>query len=163
LQGDATNKADIAKFMKKLFSNEAKAKLRVLNYRKDNILIHCELSCFPLYDDCGPGNQPKVSHIGVLSKELWNDCDCFVSPTRIPPQLLMNSTSATGTTHEAEDIFELGLPIDRRENSRIYEKISDLPPPAHTEWTTLAEMKLPLALMMRYMLRSRAAIVLVDR
>ena len=143
--------------MTRLFSNEAHSELKVWNYRKDNVPVQCTLKCFPLYDDCGLRNESKISHIGVeVISTIPRGTDSFVfsGSSDICDEDFMNSS---------ENDFEIGLPLDRRENSRVYDKCGDLPVPTIDEWKSLSELSFPLALMLRYMLRSQGPIVLLDR
>ena len=57
---------------------------------------------------------------------------------------------------------EVGLPLDRREGCNVYPHRQVLPPPVIDDWLRLTD-GLPLALMLRYMLRTEAPIVLIDR
>jgi hypothetical protein len=57
---------------------------------------------------------------------------------------------------------EVGMPIDRRDSCHAYPHYNTLPILSALEWQILAE-DLPLSLMLRYMIRSQAAIVLTDR
>jgi hypothetical protein len=133
--------------MSSLLNNGGRAELEILNYRKDNVLVRNRLKCTPLVDECGPRNKQKISHIGVtVDIHQIDHLDTFYIT-----ELLEVHRSA-----------ELGMPLDRRENCKSYDKCCDLPPPSMQEWITLTD-NLALALMMRYMLRSQAPILLIDR
>jgi hypothetical protein len=104
------------------------------------------MQCYPLVDECGPRNVPKISHIAAIlvdTFEVPHSCDSI-------------------DDMEEQRLSEVGMPIDRRENCAVYEKKSSLSIPSIDEWLRLTE-KLPLALAMRYMLRSQGAIALIDR
>ena len=177
LQGDATDKSEITKFWQDLSTSDGYASLEILNYNKYDTLHHNSLHCFPLIDNCGPNDAPQVSHIAVVltgSYEVHHSAEC--------------SDLLDGRVLE-----EVGMPLDRREGCVLvvlrmhhpilfiylllietpfnpilinrcgaYPHANALPPPPLSNWLSLTD-GLPLALMLRYMLRSQAAIVLLDR
>ena len=63
---------------------------------------------------------------------------------------------------EGKILEEVGMPLDRREGCNVYPHRQVLPPPGINDWLRLTD-GLPLALMLRYMLRTQAPIVLLDR
>jgi hypothetical protein len=133
--------------MSSLWKNGGCASLDVLNYRKDHVLVRNRLTCIPLVDECGAAGRSKITHIGVFMEiEVVNLYDpAYVS-----------------LLEGAQFSDELGMPIDRREYCHFYDKCGDIPSPNPQEWCILTE-SLPLALTMRYILRSQAPIALLDR
>jgi hypothetical protein len=104
LQGDATDKSEISKFWQNLSKSDGYATLDILNYNKFNTLHHNSLYCFPLIDNCGPGDAPQVSHIAVVltaSHEVHHSAECC--------DLL-----------EDRSLEEVGMPLDRREGYVCY-------------------------------------------
>ena len=63
---------------------------------------------------------------------------------------------------EGKALEEVGMPLDRREGCNVYPHRQVLSPPGINDWLRLTD-GLPLALMLRYMLRTQAPIVLIDR
>jgi hypothetical protein len=123
-----------------------RASLDILNYNKDNTLSHNIAYCMPIVDDCGHDNAQEVSHIALIlqmSSEVHHSSDCAA--------LL-----------EGKVLEEVGMPLDRREACNVYPHRQVLPPPGINDWLRLTD-GLPLALMLRYMLRTQAPIVLIDR
>ena len=146
LQGDATDKNEISRFMNQLMTSGGHATLEILNYNKDNTLQRVSLNCSPIEDNCGPENSSRVTHIGVIiseSKEVHHSSECA--------DLL-----------ERRLLEEVGMPLDRRENCRTCSNLNRLLPPCIEDWQAIAQ-GLSLAHVLRYMIRSRAPIVLTDR
>lgn len=146
LQGDATDPKEIGRFMNQLMTSGGYASLDVLNYFKDDTLHRVVLNCIPIVDDCGPNNSKRVTHIGAVlveSKEEHHLSECS--------ELL-----------EAKALSEVGMPLDRREASRTCSNMNRLSPINALDWIVLTD-GLPLAHMLRYMIRSRAPIALTDR
>lgn len=120
--------------------------MRILNYNKDDTLQMVFLNCSPIMDNCGPNSSPRVTHIGAIlveSREVHHSAECA--------ELL-----------EEKELEEVGMPLDRREGCRSCTNLNRLHPPSLVDWRVLAE-GLSLAHMLRYMIRSRAPIVLTDR
>jgi hypothetical protein len=146
LYGDATDKTEVTNFWKNLTDTDGYASIDVLNYKKNHTLHHNSLRCFPVNDNCGPGDVPQVSHIAVVvteSYEIHHSADCA--------ELI-----------EEKELDEVGLPLDRRDDCNVYPHQNALSPPPLSIWLSFTDC-LPLALMLRYMLRSQAPIVLTDR
>lgn len=146
LYGDATDKIEVTNFWKNLTDTDGYASIDVLNYKKNNTLHHNSLHCFPVHDNCGPGDAPQVSHIAVLITESYE----------------IHHSAECAEMIEDKELEEVGLPLDRREECNVYPHHNALPPPPLSNWLSFTDC-LPLALMLRYMLRSQAPIVLTDR
>lgn len=132
--------------MRDLMVSGGKANLDILNYNKDDTLSHNISYCLPVVDDCGQNNSKEVSHIALVlvkSSEVHHSSDCA--------DLL-----------EGKELEEVGMPLDRREACNAYPHRQIVPPPGLNDWLRLTD-GLPLALMLRYMLRTQAPIVLIDR
>lgn len=146
LQGDATDFKRVRAFMRDLMASGGKANLDILNYNKDDTLSHNVSYCVPIVDDCGHDNSQEVSHIALVlvkSSEVHHSSDCA--------DLL-----------EGRVLEEVGMPLDRREGCNAYPHRQIVPAPGVSDWLRLTD-GLPLALMLRYMLRTQAPIVLIDR
>lgn len=74
----------------------------------------------------------------------------------------MHHSSDCAALLEGKVLEEVGMPLDRREGCNVYPHRQVLPPPGINDWLRLTD-GLPLALMLRYMLRTQAPIVLIDR
>lgn len=101
LQGEGTDSSSIKTFMRNLQSPQNP--LKVVNYKKEGNLLFNELESYPLNIDPKTG-MPK--HFGCVLIES-NEIDT----SGLFPSLSMN---------EHTRMREVGLPIDRRENSRAY-------------------------------------------
>lgn len=149
LHGDATDTRAIAKFMEKPLSplsSNCNTSLEILYYNKDNTLHRNILHCIPLVDYCGPEKTALITHI----------CSVFTQSNEEH-----HSAECAGLL-ENMDLEEVGMPLDRREGCFSCKKINSLPTPGLVDWLRLTE-DLPLSLMLRYMLRSQAPIILTDR
>jgi PAS domain-containing protein len=152
LQGEATSVWSIAKFMRKIsdVNFDGQAELEVLNYKKDGTLMKNNLVCVPVGRNPGsPVNNTLLDceeHLVCIS-ELT---DCFGSVEK-----------TTSKSSRYNPMWELGMPIDRREQSNAYSHLGKHPAPKVAEWAIISG-KLTLPLTMQYMLETQAAAVLVD-
>jgi hypothetical protein len=134
---------EIGRFMREMLSTGGSGSLEILNYRKDNTLCRNIVHCVPLFDNCGPKNGALITHfcsVLVESNEEHHSAE-----------LLENMT-----------LEEVGMPLDRREGCNSCKNLNSLPAPGLLDWLRLTD-GLPLSLMLRYMLRSQAPIILTDR
>jgi hypothetical protein len=151
MQGDVTDKVEIARFMNCLMRNGGYADMTIRNYTKDGMVILCNIRCLPLVDSFGKSareEELKVSHIGVI----------VTSHEAVTVEALLKSLELEEDTSE----LEVGLPLDRRENCNVYSKCGDFPPLSIPFWRQMAP-HLATSLMLRYTLRSQAPLVLIDR
>ena len=152
LQGDFTDRKKVSSFMSDLFKSGGFGRMKVLNYRKDDTLVQSTIHCTPLVDDCGPGFSSQISHIA----SVITGCREVTLTEEDMLALNLQRGSLLGDIDE-----EIGMPIDRRDNSRLYPHCGSLAAPSALEWSILTE-NLPLALLLRYALRSKAPIVITD-
>lgn len=132
--------------MTQLMASGGHASLDILNYNKDDTLCRNVLKCVPIVDDCGPDNSKRITHIAAIlvdSREEQHSSECA--------ELM-----------EQRALSEVGMPLDRREGCRSCSNMNMLRPINSLDWMTLTD-GLPLAHMMRYMIRSQGAIVLTNR
>ena len=178
LQGDATDKSEITKFWQDLSTSDGYASLEILNYNKYDTLHHNSLHCFPLIDNCGPNDAPQVSHIAVVltgSYEVHHSAECSdLLDGRVLEEVGMPLDRREGCVFVIickeydHRLFNYLLLIETPFNPLLinrcgaYPHANALPPPPLSNWLSLTD-GLPLALMLRYMLRSQAAILLLDR
>ena len=132
--------------MCQLMASGGHASLNIHNYNKDDTLHRVTLNFTPIVDDCGPNNVSRVTHIGAV----------LVNSTEV------HHSSECADMLERRALEEVGMPLDRREGCRSCVDLNRLVPTTVEEWRNLTE-GLPLAYMLRYMLRSQAPIVLTDR
>jgi hypothetical protein len=103
MHGDAASMIPLAKCF-----HEAEATLRPLNgiqqklYTQEGVLVECNITLCPLLD---PSVQSPKSQLAFLAV-IINDVRCC----GFPPELL----------HPFPKLFEVGLPIDRREYCKHY-------------------------------------------
>jgi hypothetical protein len=179
--------------MAQLMEHGGRSEMQIRNYRKDDVIVRCWVRCVPLVDHVGGGTATtcgrassltkqtnattpkKVTHLGVIVLDAQVE-DLFPLPNF--DQTLesrgggRSSASATffpyyeqGRGDEEENVLEeVGMPLDRRENSNEYSKCGDLPATSVQFWRSLAgESAFSLSLTLRYMLRTQAPVVLTDR
>jgi hypothetical protein len=187
LQGDATDTREIARFMTQLMEHGGRSEMQIRNYRKDDVIVRCWVRCVPLVDHVGGGTATatggrasktgmtttnKVTHLGVVVLDAQVE---HLFPLPNFDRTLESggcSSSATFPYHhhaeqeedESNFLEEVGMPLDRRENSTEYSKCGDLPATSVQFWRSLAgESAFSLSLTLRYMLRTQAPVVLTDR
>ena len=137
LQGDFTDSTTIHHFMSRLLKTGF-AHMQILNYKKDDTLMESTIHCMPLVDDCGPGFSSQISHIAAVVTECRE------------VTLTEDDMLAIGLQQGSlYDDVEIGMPIDRRDNSKLYPHCGSLPCPSPLEWSILTD-SLPLALLLRY-------------
>ena len=122
-----------------------RASLDILNYNKDDTLSHNISHCMPIVDNCGINDCEEVSHIALVLAECTE----------------VHHSSDSGDLLEQRILEEVGMPLDRREGCNAYLHRQALPPPSINDWLNLTD-GLALALLLRYMLRTRAPIALTD-
>ena len=122
-----------------------RASLDILNYNKDDTLSHNISHCMPLVDNCGINDCEEVSHIALVLAECTE----------------IHHSSDSADLVEQRILEEVGMPLDRREGCNAYLHRQALPPPAINDWLNLTD-GLALALLLRYMLRTKAPIALTD-
>lgn len=175
MQGELTDQTKIARFMKDLLANGGHGELTgICNYDRDGTPMRVSLITTPLFDGIGGGildkseaaaaaATEKITHIGVTVTEM----------TKNPPEFSSCSDVILSRVEDERDwCMEVGLELDRRDNCNMYSKRGDIRAPSGaTEWAALLKPSLsqggheepfPFALMLRYMLRSTAAIALID-
>jgi PAS domain len=136
---------DVRAFMRNLMKSGGRASLDILNYNKDNTLSHNISHCMPLVDNCGINDCEEVSHIALVLAECTE----------------IHHSSDSGDLLEQRVLEEVGMPLDRREGCNAYLHRQALPAPGINDWLNLTD-GLALALLLRYMLRTRAPIALTD-
>jgi hypothetical protein len=142
LQGSGTDKRVLDAFMNMLESSGGFADMTIINYNKYHVVMRNTIHCFPISDNCGFSNDSNITHIGVVlldSQEVKNPSICDDLIRRNP-----------------------SMHFDRRCQSVMYPLVASIPAPAHLDWMNLSK-DFTMALMLRYMLRSQAPIMLTDR
>jgi hypothetical protein len=132
--------------MDELLSSGDDASLDILNYHKYNTLCRNKIHCFPLVDNCGPKNSTLITHICAVLTQSNEE----------------HHTAEFAGMLENMVLEEVGMPLDRREGCNSCKNLNSLPTPGLVDWLRLTD-GLPLSLMLRYMLRSQAPIILTDR
>ena len=168
--------------MTQLMEHGGRSEMQIRNYRKDDVIVRCWVRCVPLVDPIGGGafsettknnasstTTKKVTHLGVVVLDAQVE-DLFPLPNF--DRTLESGRCSSAFPYyceqqgiEEENILEeVGMPLDRRENSNEYSKCGDLPATSVQFWRSLAgESAFSLSLTLRYMLRTRAPVVLTDR
>jgi len=140
LQGSGTDKNVIRAFMEMLESTGGFADMTIVNYSKYHSVLRNTIHCFPISDDCGFSNSRNITHIGVVlleSQEITNPSLCDDLIRRNP-----------------------ALQFDRRNQSIRYPYLhSVLPPHNPMDWINMTQ-DFTMSLMLRYMMRSQAPILL---
>jgi PAS domain-containing protein len=148
LQGEATNMRKIEKFMQKIDSAkfDSEVDLEIMNYKKDGTLMVNKLTCVPVEKSPGAsklGADALQCEVNLVCISELTDCYAASKPTR------------------NNDLTEVGMPLDRREQSRAYAHLEKHAAPKVAEWAVISR-KLNLPLTMQYMLETQAAAVLIN-
>jgi PAS domain-containing protein len=143
LHGGLTDLSTVNDFMRRLVTKGESAEMTVVYYCKDGSHVTSTVSSFPVIDqDCD--DQTYVSHyMSVIT---------VVQEESIPLDTISGRCAS----------FEVGLMVDRREQCTAYANRETVPAPSIKEWQIITK-ELSLGLILRYSLRSKAAMIITDK
>jgi PAS domain-containing protein len=160
LQGEATSMRTLRKFLANIAQSEEPRELSIMNYKKDDTLLANRLICYPIKNSLFSKKKPREEGPSSPSNFYRVPLSHFVCVLEESDEAeFTNEQMISRLGHQLE---EVGLPIDRREQSKAYPYLGRYPAPKLSEWAIITK-KLTVSLALQYMLETQAPAMLVDR